>query len=60
MPSVVIEVLHWPLFPIVMVVLIALLYWRGALAARNPKKKTAALDTRVEASGKPGDKPKTP
>jgi hypothetical protein len=59
MPSIVIEILHWPLFPIVAIVLIGLLYWRGFLAYRNPAKKNAARDTGAEA-GTPGDKPKTP
>jgi hypothetical protein len=58
MPSVVIEILHWPLFPIVIVALIAVLYWRGFLAARNRKSDKAAPAARLQPSAKPGDKPK--
>jgi hypothetical protein len=39
MPSAVIEVLHWPLFPIVIMGLLGWLYWRGVLTYRNENRK---------------------
>lgn len=41
MPDFVIHVLKFPLFPFVIVALIAILYWRGFLTMRNQKKTSA-------------------
>jgi len=41
MPAFVIDVLKFPLFPFVIVALIAILYWRGFLTMRQQKKPTA-------------------
>jgi hypothetical protein len=38
MPDFVTHVLRFPLFPFVIVALIAILYWRGFLTARQNKK----------------------
>jgi hypothetical protein len=58
MPAVITDVLRLPLFPIVILGLIAVLYWRGALTMRQAKKEKAAPD--AAAPGKQGDKPKSP
>ena len=42
MPAFVTDVLKFPLFPFVIVALIALLYWRGFLTAHQNKKNPAA------------------
>lgn len=42
MPAFVTDVLKFPLFPFVIVALIALLYWRGFLTMRQNKKNPAA------------------
>lgn len=42
MPDFVIHILKFPLFPFVIVGLIALLYWRGFLTMRQNKKNPAA------------------
>ncbi len=41
MPSAIVQILHWPLFPIVILGLLAWLYWRGALTYRNESKNKA-------------------
>jgi len=38
MPDAVTHILRLPLFPIVILALIALLYWRGAFAMRQQRK----------------------
>jgi hypothetical protein len=58
MPAVITDILRLPLFPIVILGLIAVLYWRGALTMRQAKKPSAAPD--AIASGKQGDEPKKP
>jgi hypothetical protein len=58
MPAVITDILRLPLFPIVILGLIAVLYWRGALTMRQAKKEKAAPDAIT--SGKPSDKPKSP
>jgi hypothetical protein len=55
MPAIVTDVLRLPLFPIVILALIAFLYWRGALIMRQAKKEKAEPDTL--ALQKLGDKP---
>jgi hypothetical protein len=58
MPAVITDILRLPLFPIVILGLVAVLYWRGALTMRQAKKEKAAPD--IVTSGKQGDKPKSP
>jgi hypothetical protein len=58
MPAVITDILRLPLFPIVILALIAILYWRGALTMRQAKKQNAAPD--ATAPAKLGDKPKNP
>ena len=41
MPAFVTDVLKFPLFPFVIVALVALLYWRGFLTMRQNKKDPA-------------------
>ena len=38
MPAIVTEILRFPLFPIAILALIALLYWRGFLSMRQKKQ----------------------
>ena len=47
MPAFVTDVLKFPLFPFVVVALIALLYWRGFLTMRQ-HKKTQATETKPD------------
>jgi hypothetical protein len=42
MPAFVVHVLKFPLFPFVILGLIALLYWRGVMTMRNQAKKPKA------------------
>ncbi len=42
MPSVITDFLRLPLFPIAILGLIAVLYWRGALTMRQAKKQDAS------------------
>lgn len=42
MPAIVTEILRYPLFPIVILALIAVLYWRGFLTMRQKKQQGAA------------------
>ncbi len=42
MPDFVVHVLKFPLFPFVIVALIAALYWRGFFTARQNKKNPGA------------------
>jgi hypothetical protein len=44
MPDFVVHVLKFPLFPFVIVALIAVLYWRGAMTMRNQTKKRETED----------------
>lgn len=41
MPPIVTEILRFPLFPIAILALIALLYWRGFMSMRQKKTETA-------------------
>jgi hypothetical protein len=40
MPAIVTDILRFPLFPIVILALIAFLYWRGAMTMRQKKSAT--------------------
>jgi len=56
MPSFITDILRLPIFPLVALALIAILYWRGFLSMRQAAKERAAPDAR--SASKPGDKPR--
>jgi hypothetical protein len=59
MSSIVTEILHWPLFPIGIVALLGLLYWRGIQSSRAEKREKAA-NAALPVGGGSTDEPKNP
>ena len=58
MPSFVTDILRMPLFPVIALGLIAILYWRGFLSMREADKKRAAAN--APGVSKPADRPEKP
>ena len=58
MPSFITDLLRMPLFPVIALGLVAILYWRGFLTMRQAKKERAAPD--APGASKPAKKPENP